>query len=93
MGSAALGELTESGGEISEFIKQSLREKEASLKELYKGYKAGHIDEAGLERELKRELKVMKVKLLTVSVMKKAAAQRAVNAAIDVFKNAVKSAL
>lgn len=93
MGNAVLGELSENGGKIAGYVKQSLEEKEASLKELYGGYKAGHIDVAGLERELKRELKVMEVKLLTAKLMKKAAAQRAVNAAVDVFKNAVNTAL
>lgn len=93
MSNAALGELSESSGKIAAYVKQSLAEKEASLKELYEGYTAGHIDEAGLERELKRELKVMEVKLLTAKVMKKAAAERAVNAAMDVFKNAVKGVL
>ncbi len=89
MGNAALGELSENGGKIAIHIKESLEEKEASLQELYEGYKAGHIDEAGLERELERELKVMEVKLLTTKVMKKAAVQRAVNAAIGTFKNAL----
>ncbi len=93
MGNATLGELSENGGEIAGYVKESLKEKEASLQELYEGYKAGHIDEAGVERELQRELKVMEAKLLTATVMKKAEAQRAVNAAVDVFKNAVNTAL
>jgi len=91
MGSAALNEVTDGSGNIAQYVRQILREKEVSLKELYEGYQANLIDEAGLERELKREMNVLEVKLLTVKVMKKATAQRAVNAAMDVFKNAVKT--
>lgn len=89
MGSAALNELSESKGKIANYVQESLAEKESSLKELYDGYAAGQIDDKGVERELKRELKVMEVKLLTAKVMKKAAAERAVNAAVKAFKDTV----
>ncbi|MEX2639666.1 MAG: hypothetical protein WD266_03190 [Balneolales bacterium] len=93
MAAASLGEIKEGAGEIGTFIRESLEEKEASLKELYDAFRGELIDEAGLVRELNRELKVMEVKLLTVRTIKKATAQRAVNAAVDVFRASVKAVL
>lgn len=93
MGRAALDEVTENAGEIAEYMNQILSEEKASLEELYKGYTAGYIDEQGLERELNREQKILEAKLLTTKVMKKASAQKAINAAINTFKNTVKAIL
>lgn len=93
MSQAAADEVAEGSGIIASNTNQILNEKKASLKELYEGFEAGHIDEEGLERELKRELKVMEIKLLTTSIMKKATAQRAVNAAVDTFMRSVGAVL
>lgn len=93
MAAASLSEVKEGAGQAGRHIRESLKEKDTSLKELYDAFHDNLIDEAGLERELKRELKVMEVKLLTVGTIKKASAQRAVNAAIGVFKASLKAVL
>lgn len=86
MGRAALEEVTEDAGEIAQYMNQILREEIKSLEELYKGYTAAYIDEQSLERELKREHKILETKLLTTKVMKKASAQKAINAAFNTLK-------
>ena len=54
---------------------------------------AGRWSEEKFDDELEREKKVMEAELLTIQIMTKAAAQKAINAAIEVFVNAVKAAL
>ena len=76
-------------GDIKEYAKTVLKNEKDSLKELAEARKEGEISDAEFDRELKREKKVVEAELLTVQIITKAAAQKAVNAAIDVFVNAV----
>jgi hypothetical protein len=64
-----------------------------SLKELGEAKLRGDIDQAVFDREIEREKKVVEAELLTIKIMTKALAQKAVNAAIEVFVKAVKAAI
>ena len=54
---------------------------------------AGDISEDEFNSELEREKRVVEAELMTVQLMTRAAAQDAVNAAIDEFVEAVEAAL
>jgi hypothetical protein len=93
MGVAAKKTLEKDLGEIEDFSKEILEEEEESLELIAKERVAGRWSEEKFNRELGREKKVIEAELLTIEIMTKAAAQRAVNAAIEVFVKAVKAAL
>jgi tRNA A-37 threonylcarbamoyl transferase component Bud32 len=93
MGAAAKKTLEKDFGDIENFGAQVLENEKESLELIGKERVAGRWSEEKFNKELDREKKVMEAELLTVEIMTKAAAQRAVNAAIDVFVKAVKAAL
>ncbi|MDY6978281.1 MAG: hypothetical protein SV201_00255 [Pseudomonadota bacterium] len=78
-------------GEITDYAKQIVEQQKQSLEELAKARISGEIDDDVFEQEVEREKQVVKAQLLAVQIMTEAAAQKAVNAAIDTFKNAVKT--
>ena len=80
-------------GDIGDSAKNILDSEKEALKELGEARLRGEIDDAAFEREIEREKKVVEAELLTVQIMTKAMAQKAVNAAIDIFVGAVKAAL
>lgn len=80
-------------GDISEYAKQILENEKESLEELGSARLSGEIDDEVFDREIKREKTVVETELLTIQIMTKAQAQKAVNAAIDVFVQAIKVAL
>jgi hypothetical protein len=79
-------------GDISAAVQQILDTEKASLQELGEARLKGEIDDTVFDREIEREKKVVEAELLTIEIMTKALAQKAVNAAIDVFVKAVKAA-
>lgn len=80
-------------GDIKEYADKILENEKESLEELGQARVSGEIDDETFERELEREKKVVEAELLTIKIMTKALAQKAVNAAIDVFAKAVKLAI
>lgn len=78
-------------GEITDYAKQIVEQQKQSLEELAKARISGEIDDDIFEQEVEREKQVVKAQLLAVQIMTEAATQKAVNAAIDTFKNAVKT--
>lgn len=78
---------------IGQYGRQILEKQKASLAELAQARLTGEIDDRIFERELKRERTVAETELLAVKIMTKATAQRALNAAIGVLRDAVKAAL
>lgn len=78
-------------GEITDYAKQIVENEKESLEELARARIRGDIDDAVFDHELEREKQVVKAELLAVQIMTEAAAQKAVNAALDTFKNAVKA--
>ena len=93
MSAAAKQSLAGDLGEIEDFGQDILEEEKESLETMANERVAGRWTQAKFDSELEREKKVIQVEMLTIDIMTKAAAQRAVNAAIDVFAKAVKAAL
>lgn len=80
-------------GDIKQYANQILENEKDSLEKLGLARLSGEIDDEVFEREIKREKKVVEAELLTIQIMTKVLAQKAVNAAIDVFVKAVRAAL
>lgn len=78
-------------GEIGDYAKQILDNEKGSLEELARARFSGDIDDEIFEHELEREKQVVKVEMLTVQIMTEVAAQKAVNAAMNTFRDAVKA--
>ena len=93
MADAINDEVVGSVGDIKDYAKKIMKNEEDSLRELALARVSGEIDDEILEMEMEREKKVVEAELLTMQIMTKALAQRAVNAAIDVFHTAVKAAI
>jgi len=87
------GAVKESGGDITSAAQDILEVQKESLKELVEAKLRGEIDQEIFDREIEREKKVVEAELLTIQIMTKALAQKAVNAAIEVFEKAVKAAI
>ena len=83
----------EGAGDIKDSAKGILDAEKESLKELGEARRLNEIDDTVFDREIEREKKVVEAELLTIQIMTKALAQKAVNAAMDVFVNAVKAAI
>ena len=80
-------------GDIKNFAKEILKNEKYALKTLAEAKIKGDINEEVFKRELEREKKVLEVGLLTIEIMTKKLAQDAINAAMEVFSKAVKTAL
>lgn len=80
-------------GDIKEYADTIVNNEKESLKELGEAKISGQISEEVFDREIEREKTVVETELLTIRLMTEAAAQKAVNAAIDVFVAAVKAAI
>jgi len=93
MADAANSEVVDSIGDIKAFTKEVLKRKEESLKELALARAADEIDDEIFNMEIEREKKVVEAELLTMQIMTKAFAQKAVNAALNIFAASVRAAL
>ncbi len=93
MGAAMKETLVKDLGDIEDFGEEILEDEKESLEMIGKERVAGRWSKEKFDKELEREKKVIAVELLTIQIMTKAAAQKAVNAAIEVFVKAVKTAL
>lgn len=93
MAEAVSNAIEEGAGDIKSSAKEILDAEKESLKELGEARLNGEIEQDVFDREIEREKKVVEAELLTIQIMTKALAQKAVNAAIDVFVKAVKAAI
>jgi len=93
MANAATESASEHSTEIKQYAKTILDNEKEALKKLGKARIDKTITEEVFDREVEREKTVVETELLTIQIMTKAMAQKAVNAAIDVFVKAVKAAL
>ena len=93
MADAISNAVKEGTGDIKAFAKEILDSEKESLKELGEAKLRGDINQEVFDREIEREKKVVEAELLTIKIMTKALAQKAVNAAIEVFVKAVKAAI
>lgn len=80
-------------GDIKAYADTIVENERESLRELGEARVLGQISDKVLEREINRERKVVETELLTIQLMTEAAAQRAVNAALDVFMAAIRAAI
>jgi hypothetical protein len=93
MADAVADSVKEGAGDIKSSAKEILDLEKESLKELAEAKLKGNIDQEAFDREIEREKKVVEAELLTIEIMTKALAQKAVSAAIDVFVRAIKAAI
>jgi hypothetical protein len=91
---AAITDVVKKGSDdITTSAQEILDAEKESLKELGEARLRGDINDTVFDREIQREKKVVEVELLTIKIITKAIAQKAVNSAIDVFVKAVKTAI
>jgi len=93
MAGTIAGAVNDGSGDIKDTVVQLLKSERETLKDLGDALLRNEIDDAVFHQEIEREKKVIEAELLTVQLMTKALAERAVNAAIDVFVKAVKLAV
>jgi hypothetical protein len=93
MAAAMKKNLMEDLGNMEDYGKQILENEKESLELISQERLAGRWSEEKFNQELEREKKVLETELLTITIMTKAAAQKAINAAMAVFTNAINSAL
>jgi hypothetical protein len=93
MTNAVTDTVKEGAGDIKSSVQDILEAEKHSLKELGEARLKNEIDDTVFKRELEREKKVVMAELLTIEIMTKATAQKAINAALDIFVKAVKAAI
>jgi len=93
MASAITGTVKEGAGDIKDAVEKIMDAEKESLKELAEARLRGEIDDAVFKREIEREKLVVEAELLTISIMTKAMAQKAINTAMDIFFKAVNAAI
>lgn len=79
--------------DIEDYWKTILDNEKESLKFITEQYLKGKWDKAKYNNELDREKEVVEITLLTLQIMTKAAAQKAVNAGFEVLRKAVEAML
>ncbi len=93
MAGAIKNVVKQGAGNIKQYANQILEKEKDSLEKLGLARLAGEIDDEIFTREIEREKKVVEAELLTIQIMTKALAQKAANAAINVFAKAVEAAI
>lgn len=78
---------------VRDCVKKALAEEQQALETLAKARLSGEIDDAMLAAQLDDERETIKSVLLACEVMGKKMAQDAANAAIDIFNNAINTAI
>lgn len=91
MAGAANEAVRDDVGEIGDYAKQVVDNEKSSLEELARARIKGDIDEGTFDHEIDREKKVVEAEFLALQIMTASAAQKAVNAAMETFRNAVKT--
>jgi hypothetical protein len=84
---------SDESGKISGYARTIVEKEKVILEELAQARLANDISEQEFKDEMEREKKVLQAELLTFEIMSKAMAQKAVNAAVNVFINAIKLAI
>ena len=93
MGMAIIDAAKDDVVDIKNYSDVILKNNKDSLKELADAKVANEISDDIFNSEIEREKKVVEAELQTITLMTDAAAQKAVNSAINVFVNAVKAAV
>ena len=79
--------------EIKAEVDRILNTEKESLRELSAARISGEIDDDIFKQEIEREKKVVEAELLTIEIMTKALAQKAINEAMDIFAKAIAAAI
>lgn len=93
MADAVINVVSDDSGKVDEYAKRIMENEREALEELAQARLSGEISEDEFNEEVEREKKVIEAGLLTLEIMTKAMAQKAVNFAINVFVKAVKLAI
>jgi hypothetical protein len=93
MASAASKVLSKDGAAVGNCVKSAIKDEEDALKAIAEARLAGEITDDDVEEHLDGEKDALKAALLACQVKAKATAQKAINAALEVFNKALKAAL
>lgn len=93
MKDAAIDAVKDEVETIPGYLIQVFENEKDSLYYLAEARIIGVISEEEFLSELEREKKVLEVQMLTISIMTKAIAQKAINAAMNALKDAIRLAL
>jgi hypothetical protein len=93
MKEAAVDAVRDDVESVPDYLLQIIENEKESLKTLAEARLTGEVSENEFLRELEREKKVLETEMLTISIMTKAIAQKAVNAAMNALKDAIQLAL
>lgn len=93
MKDAAIGAVKDDIENIPDYLLQVIENEKDSLNYLAEARLAGMITDEEFFDELEREKKVLEVEMLTISIMTKAIAQKAINAAMNALRDAIKLSL
>jgi hypothetical protein len=93
MKNAAAGAVKDELEDIPAYLNQIFENEKEALKNLAEARLAGEISDKEFQNELTREKKVLEAEMLTISIMTKAVAQKAINAAMNVLVDAVRLAI
>lgn len=90
---AFVGELEQSGKEVTGYARQIIESKKESVEELTQALAAGDIDLETYKHELERTYKVAEIQADTLKIESKAALQRAQQKFVDVVTSTAKTML
>ena len=90
---AAADVLSKDASKIKACVRRAHEESREALEDIARKRLSGAYDDDDVQSELEDEGKTLKAALLACKVQAKAAAQKAVNAAFDVLRKAIRAAL
>lgn len=93
MKDAAIGAVKDDIENIPNYLLQIIENEKDSINYLAEARLAGVISDQEFFDELEREKKVLEVEMLTISILTKAIAQKAINAAMNALRDAIKLSL
>lgn len=93
MKDAAIGAVKDDIENIPDYLLQIIENEKDSINYLAEARLAGVISDQEFFDELEREKKVLEVEMLTISILTKAIAQKAINAAMNALRDAIKLSL
>jgi len=93
MKNAAVSSLKNELQKVPPYLKVIFENEKNALKALAEARLKGEISDKEFKNELEREKKVLEAEMLTFKIITKAAAQKAINAAINILVDAVKIAI
>lgn len=93
MKDAAIGAVKDDIENIPDYLLQVIENEKDSINYLAEARLAGVISDNEFFDELEREKKVLEAEMLTISILTKAIAQKAINAAMNALRDAIKLSL